>query len=136
VRELGLPRLGPSRLAGYHCARWLPGVRSVLADRHLVDVVTELRDCFEVGSYLVLTEAMNSYEIGRGRGGTIPALRRMGACSTIVAVDSEWLFPLRQQVELADLLGVERQVIRSQRGHDSFLVEVDQINAVLADALT
>ena len=26
--------------------------------------------------------------------------------------------------------------IRSQRGHDSFLVEFDQINAVRADALT
>jgi homoserine acetyltransferase len=35
-----------------------------------------------------------------------------------------------------DLLGVDLQVIRSQRGHDSFLVEVDQINTVLADAPT
>jgi hypothetical protein len=45
------------------------------------------------------------------------------------------------QAELADLLGVDLQVIRSRRGHDSFLhdsflVEVDQINAVLVDALT
>jgi hypothetical protein len=37
---------------------------------------------------------------------------------------------------LADLLGVDLQVIRSRRSHDSFLVEIDQINAVLADALT
>jgi homoserine O-acetyltransferase/O-succinyltransferase len=111
-------------------------VRSALADRHLVEVVTELQDRFEAGSYLALTEAMNSHEIGRGRGGTTPALRRRRACPTIVGVDSERLSPLHQQVELSDLLGVDLRVIRSQRGHDSFLVEVDQINAVLADALT
>jgi homoserine O-acetyltransferase len=46
------------------------------------------------------------------------------------------LYPLHQQAELADLLGVDLQVICSQRGHDSFLVKVDQINAALADALT
>ncbi len=60
----------------------------------------------------------------------------MRACPTIVGVDSDRLYPLHQQAELADLLGVDLQVIRSQRGHDSFLVEVDQINAALADALT
>jgi len=51
-------------------------------------------------------------------------------------VDSDRLYPLHQQAELADLLGVDLRVIRSQRGHDGFLVEIDQINAVLADALT
>lgn len=60
----------------------------------------------------------------------------MRACPTIVGVDSDRLSPLHQQAELADLLGVDLQVIRSQRGHDSFLVEVDQINTALADALT
>lgn len=53
----------------------------------------------------------------------------MRACPTIVGVDSDRLSPLHpplhQQAELADLLGVDLQVIRSQQGHDSFLVEVD-----------
>jgi homoserine O-acetyltransferase len=97
--------------------------------------VTDLQDRFDAGSYIALTEAMNSHEIGRGRGGTATALRRMRACPTIVGVDFDRLSPLHQQVELADLLGVDLQVIRWQRGEDSFLVKVDQINAVLADAL-
>jgi homoserine acetyltransferase len=41
-------------------------VRSALADRHLVEVMTELQDRFDAGSYPALTEAMNSHEIGRG----------------------------------------------------------------------
>jgi homoserine O-acetyltransferase len=97
---------------------------------------TSLQDRFDAGSYVTLTEAMNSHEIGRGRGGTATALRRMRARPTIVGVDSDRLYPLHQQAELADLLGVDLQVIRSQRGHDGFLVETDQINAVLAKALT
>jgi hypothetical protein len=134
--ELSLSTPGPSRLAGHHRARWLRLVRSALADRHLVEVVTGLRDRFDAGSYIALTEVMNSHEIGRGRGGTTPALRRMRVCPTIVGVGFDRLDPLHQQAGLADLLGVDLQVIRSPRGHDGFLVETDQINAVLADALT
>jgi homoserine O-acetyltransferase len=48
---------------------------------------------------------MNSHEIGWGRGGTATALRRMRARPTIVGVDSDRLYPLHQQAELADLLG-------------------------------
>jgi homoserine O-acetyltransferase len=97
---------------------------------------TSLQDRFDAGSYVALTEAMNSHEIGRGRGGTATSLRRMRACPTIVGVDSDRLYPLHQQAELADLLGVELHVISSHRGHDGFLVETDQVNAVLAGALT
>jgi homoserine O-acetyltransferase len=60
----------------------------------------------------------------------------MRACPTIVGVDSDRLYPLHQQAELADLLGVDLHVISSHRGHDGFLVETDQVNAVLAGALT
>jgi homoserine O-acetyltransferase len=79
---------------------------------------------------------MNTHEIGRGRGGTAVAVRRVRARPTIVGVDSDRLYPLHQQAELAELLGVDLHVIRSQRGHDGFLVETDQVNAILADALT
>ena len=96
---------------------------------------TSLQSRFDAGSYVALTAAMNSHEIGRGRGGTASALRRMRARPTIVGVDSDRLYPLHQQAELANLLGVDLQVIHSQRGHDGFLVETDQVNAVLKAAL-
>lgn len=94
-----------------------------------------LRARFDAGTYVALTAAMNTHEIGRGRGGTAAALRRMRATPTIVGVDSDRLYPLHQQLVLASLLGVEPQVIHSDRGHDGFLVEVDQVNAVLATAM-
>lgn len=97
---------------------------------------TSLQNRFDAGSYVALTEAMNTHEIGRCRGGTASALRRMRARPTIIGVDSDRLYPLHQQAELAKLLGVDLQVIHSQRGHDGFLVETDQVNAILADALT
>jgi homoserine O-acetyltransferase len=97
---------------------------------------TSLQNRFDAGSYVALTEAMNTHEIGRCRGGTATALRRMRARPTIIGVDSDRLYPLHQQAELAELLGVDLQVIHSQRGHDGFLVETDQVNAILTDALS
>jgi len=94
-----------------------------------------LRNRFDANSYLALTWAMNSHDIGRGRGGARAALGRVRAACTVAGVDSDRLYPLRQQVELAELLGVEPLVISSARGHDGFLVEVEQVNAILAGAL-
>lgn len=94
-----------------------------------------LRNRFDANSYLALTSAMNSHEIGRGRGGNRAALARLRATPTIAGVDSDRLYPFRQQVELAEMLGVEPILIHSDRGHDGFLVEAEQVSAILAGAL-
>lgn len=90
---------------------------------------------FDAGTYVALNLAMNSHEIGRGRGGTAAALARVTARATVVGVDTDRLYPLHQQVELADLLGVPLDVVSSGRGHDGFLVEADQVDAVLRRAM-
>lgn len=94
-----------------------------------------LRARFDAGTYVALTAAMNSHEIGRGRGGSRAALRRLRAEPTVIGVDSDRLYPPHQQVELAEMLGVDPVVLQSERGHDGFLVEVDQVNKALAAAL-
>lgn len=94
-----------------------------------------LRNRFDANSYLSLTSAMNGHEIGRGRGGTRAALSRLRAVPTVAGVDSDRLYPFHQQVELAELLGVPPIVIHSDRGHDGFLVETEQVNAILTAAL-
>jgi homoserine O-acetyltransferase len=94
-----------------------------------------LRNRFDANSYVSLTWAMNSHDVGRGRGGIRAALDRVRATATIAGVDSDRLYPLRQQVQLAEQLGVEPLVIHSDRGHDGFLVEVEQVNTILATAL-
>jgi homoserine O-acetyltransferase/O-succinyltransferase len=90
---------------------------------------------FDAGSYVALNLAMNSHEIGRGRGGTGAALAAVTARATVVGVDTDRLYPLHQQAALARALGAPLDVVSSGRGHDGFLVETEQVGAVLARAL-
>jgi homoserine O-acetyltransferase len=91
---------------------------------------------FDPNSYLALTEAMNSHDIGRGRGGVDAALQRISADLTVAVVDSDRLF-LPAQGELIATAPTARPLItiRSDYGHDGFLIEANAIAAVVRDAL-
>ncbi|PID96021.1 MAG: homoserine O-acetyltransferase [Actinomycetales bacterium] len=91
---------------------------------------------FDANSYLVLTEAMNSHDVGRGRGGVRAALAGVRAQVTAIGVDSDRLYPVREQEELARLAPKGRlEVIHSECGHDGFLIEVGQVARIVDDAL-
>ncbi|WP_245821286.1 homoserine O-acetyltransferase MetX [Geodermatophilus pulveris] len=90
---------------------------------------------FDAGSYVVLTEAMNSWDVGRDRGGVQAALSRVTARSVVAGVDSDRLYPLALQQEVADALGVPLRVISSPYGHDGFLIEVDAVGALVRELL-
>jgi homoserine O-acetyltransferase/O-succinyltransferase len=90
---------------------------------------------FDAGSYVVLTETMNSWDVGRGRGGVDAALARVTARALVAGVDSDRLYPLEQQRQVADALGVPLQVISSPYGHDGFLIEVDAVGELLRGLL-
>ena len=60
---------------------------------------------FDANSYVVLTEAMNSHDVGRGRGGLAAALARVTAELVVVAVDSDRLYPPRLSEEIAAAAG-------------------------------
>jgi homoserine O-acetyltransferase len=92
---------------------------------------------FDANSYLVLSRAMDHHDVGRDRGGPARALARVEAESTIVAVDSDRLYPQRLQYELASCLPKrpEVQLVRSPYGHDAFLIEAEQVGRFIEDAL-
>jgi homoserine O-acetyltransferase len=90
---------------------------------------------FDAGSYVVLTEAMNSWDVGRGRGGVAAALARVTARTVVAGVDSDRLYPLALQQQVADLLGVPLHVIDSPYGHDGFLIEVDAVGRLVRELL-
>ncbi|MEV5679459.1 homoserine O-acetyltransferase [Streptomyces sp. NPDC052179] len=92
---------------------------------------------FDAGSYVVLTEAMNGHDVGRGRGGVARALRRAGMPALVAGVDSDRLYPLTQQAELAALLpGADRlRTVESPYGHDGFLIETDQVGMLMRELL-
>lgn len=83
---------------------------------------------FDANSYLTLVNAMSSHDIGRGRGSVAEALARVTAASLVLGVDSDRLFPVSTQQELAAQLphgidGDQAVVITSDFGHDAFLIE-------------
>lgn len=93
---------------------------------------------FDAGTYVVLTEAMNTHDIGRGRGGVAAALSRITARAVVAGVDSDRLYPLRLQEELAELIPTcdQLHVIGSPYGHDGFLIETDAVGRLVRETLS
>ena len=98
----------------------------------------KLAERFDANSYRVLSEAMNHHDVGRGRGGVGEALSRITARTTVAGIDSDRLYPLRLQAELAEAIpdADELVVIRSAAGHDGFLTETDAVSTLLTPALS
>jgi homoserine O-acetyltransferase len=91
---------------------------------------------FDANSYLVLTEAMNSHDVGRDRGGLAAALSKVTAECTIVSVDSDRLYPAALSDELHEHLPRSvRAGISSRYGHDGFLIEDEQVGRIIRSAL-
>jgi homoserine O-acetyltransferase len=67
----------------------------------------------------------------------VEALRRITARTVVSGVDSDRLYPLAQQAEIAANVpgGDGLRVITSPYGHDAFLIEVDQVTKLFADLL-
>ncbi|HET8657079.1 MAG TPA: homoserine O-acetyltransferase [Longimicrobiaceae bacterium] len=91
---------------------------------------------FTERSYLTLMDAMDAHDVGRGRGGTEPALRRVGGRLIGVGIPGDLLYTdvdVRAWVKLA---GAEYRAIQSIHGHDAFLIELEQVSELLTDALS
>lgn len=97
----------------------------------------KLRARFDAGSYVTLSDALSSHDVGRGRGGVAAALRSCSVPTVVGGITSDRLYPLRLQQELADLLpGCEGlNVVESMSGHDGFLVEMEPIGALIRQTL-
>jgi homoserine O-acetyltransferase len=105
-------------------------------ESYLDHQATKLAQRFDANTYICLTEAMNSHDIGRDRGGVAAALASITIPVVVVSIDTDRLFPPRLQTEIAELAPhAELVTISSPFGHDGFLVEVEAVGAVIRDAL-
>lgn len=97
----------------------------------------KLQRRFDANTYIHLTEAMNTHDVGRGRGGVGAALSRIKAETTVVAIDTDRLFPPRLQKEIVELTPTAKplEVISSPFGHDGFLIEVERVGEIIRKAL-
>lgn len=88
---------------------------------------------FDAGSYVVLTDALNRHDIGRGRGGLNKALEAIKVPVLVAGVDTDILYPYHQQEHLSRNLGnlLAMAKIVSPVGHDAFLTETRQMDRIL-----
>ena len=93
---------------------------------------------FDPNCYLYLSRAMDLFDIADHGGSIADGLGRVAAGrALVIGVESDFLFPLRQQRELADGLrqrvaDVEFKALPSLQGHDSFLVDMDRFRPAVA----
>lgn len=92
---------------------------------------------FDAGTYVALTEALSSHDVGRGRGGVEAALRACPVPVVVGGITSDRLYPLRLQEELAELLPgcTELNVVDSMCGHDGFLLETEAVGKLIRRTL-
>jgi homoserine O-acetyltransferase/O-succinyltransferase len=92
---------------------------------------------FDAGTYVALTDALSSHDVGRGRGGVEAALRGCPVPTVVGGITSDRLYPLRLQEELADLLPgcTELNVVDSIYGHDGFLLETEAVGKLIRKTL-
>ena len=85
---------------------------------------------FDAGTYVALTDAMNTHDVGRGRGGVAAALASIERPVVVGGIDSDRLYPLYLQEELATAIPTSGglQVVTSQFGHDGFLIELAAVS--------
>jgi homoserine O-acetyltransferase len=103
----------------------------------------KLLERFDGDTYRTLVRAMDTHDIGRGRGGEVAALSRLAAYGTRltgVGIEGDILYGTNQVkaiVEAAREAGMDAayREILSTKGHDAFLVEWDQLTTILSEAL-
>ncbi len=92
----------------------------------------KLVERFDANCYMRITEAMDDFDVGHGRGGGAEALSHFSGPALALAIDSDVLYPPWQQQQIVDALRgngnhVTYGEIHSPHGHDAFLMEWEQL---------
>jgi len=96
---------------------------------------------FDANSYLYITKTMDCFDLTDEGGGSLHrALAGVKARFLVVSFTSDWLFPSYQSKEIVTALrrnnkDVSYAEIRSDYGHDAFLLEVDALSSLVVNFL-
>ena len=104
-------------------------------ERYLSRHGEKLRARFDVHTYLTLLGAMDSHDVGRGRGGVASALRPVKGKIIGVGIPGDLLYDPLDVRRWTEAAGAEYREIASPRGHDGFLLEREQVSALVRDVL-
>jgi homoserine O-acetyltransferase len=95
---------------------------------------------FDANSYLLIGKAMDLHDVARGRGGLERAMARIRANTLVIGISSDILYPTYQQRQIHSLIagngvGCTYVEIDSPHGHDSFLINIDQVGSPIRNFL-
>jgi homoserine O-acetyltransferase len=96
---------------------------------------------FDANSYLFLSKAMDYFDLGRQYGGALKeAFARAKSRFLVVSFSSDWLFPPSASLDIVTALHqnsvpVVYTEIKSDYGHDAFLLEVEDLSALIRNTL-
>lgn len=94
---------------------------------------------FDANSYLYITKAVDLFDLSVN-GSLIDGFKDVEAKIEVLSVDSDWLYPTEQSTEIVTALNandvdVSFSEIKSNYGHDAFLLEKGQLNFILSKFL-
>ncbi|MEX0684861.1 MAG: homoserine O-acetyltransferase [Balneolales bacterium] len=94
----------------------------------------KMADRFDALTYVRLSEAMDTHDISRGRGSSKSVLGKIKVPALVIGIDSDLLYPVSEQKELAELLGNGYFIeMDAPHGHDSFLIEFQNMQKIVKD---
>lgn len=93
----------------------------------------KLVERFDAVSYVRLSQAMDSHDVARNRQSYQQVLGQVDIPTLVIGIDTDLLYPVQEQQELAELLANARyREIHSAHGHDAFLMEFEQMNDIIS----
>lgn len=96
----------------------------------------KLRKRFDARSYYRLLDALDTHDVGRGRGSVATALSEIKAKTIVIAVDSDIMFPATDIQEFARMIpGADYYEMHSDFGHDGFLIETPKLTEIVKSYL-
>lgn len=96
----------------------------------------KLSNRFNAYSYYTLSKVLDGHNVGRNRGGIEKALSKIRAKTLIIGIDSDLLFLPAEQEEMAKYIkNAQLHMIKSDYGHDGFLLEFEQISKIIENFL-
>ncbi len=90
---------------------------------------------FDATSYGALLDAMDSHDVGRGRGGVSAALSPVADRLTAVGIPGDLLYADEAVREWADASRATYRELTSVHGHDAFLLETAKVSRIIEEAL-
>ncbi len=92
-----------------------------------------LTERFDRHAYLRLAEAMDTHDVGLGRGDVTQALRATEVPTLLVGITTDLLYPPAELETIAsEMRDAELAVLEAPQGHDAFLIEQEAINRLVA----